>query len=60
MAETELYERILSNHMNTLDRASERVSSWPQWKRDTIQYRSHESIRPDVATRDEDKPKRQR
>jgi hypothetical protein len=49
MAEPKLYDRILSNHMSTLDRASERVKSWPQWKRDTIQYRGSELNRSEVV-----------
>lgn len=38
MAESKLKDTT-STHLRTLDRARERVGSWPQWKRESIQYR---------------------
>jgi len=38
----ELKDHCTVNHMRTLDRASARVSSWPQWKQDTLHYRRTE------------------
>jgi hypothetical protein len=43
MAESKLKDSISSNHLRTLDRASERVNSWPQWKREAIQYRGNDT-----------------
>jgi hypothetical protein len=59
MAESKLKESTLSSHMRTLERASERVSSWPQWKRDTIQYRVSESGRSEALKCEGNAPKRQ-
>jgi hypothetical protein len=43
MTETKLREHYSLGHMRTLDRASERVHSWPQWKRDTLRYKEPEA-----------------
>lgn len=48
MAESKLTESISVSHMRALDRASARVNSWPQWKRETIQYRDNESRKSEV------------
>jgi|GEM_PF-2883739 hypothetical protein len=57
MVEAKSYERIISSHMHTLDRASERVNSWPQWKRDSIQYRTNECQSSEVVIREENAKK---
>jgi hypothetical protein len=43
MTDSKLKEHYSLDHMRTLDRASERVSSWPQWKRKTFRYKGTES-----------------
>jgi hypothetical protein len=49
MIDAKLKEQYSLGHMRTLKRASERVTSWPQWKRDTIRYKVSESTKPKEA-----------
>ena len=58
MAESKLKDTTVG-YLRTLDRARERVSSWPQWKRETIQYRYSESTKAVVLKCDALPAKRQ-
>lgn len=46
MARISLKDHSSFSQVRTVQRASERVSSWPQWKRSTILYRSSEPAEP--------------
>jgi hypothetical protein len=46
MAKQPLKNRENTAQMRTVLRASERVSSWPEWKRSTTLYRSSETSVP--------------
>lgn len=65
MAKTDLKDHTAWNHLRATERASQRVSSWPVWKRDATLFREpgeqplvseiqdthEETERPDEAVR---------
>jgi hypothetical protein len=57
--ETPLKNKTAWNHLQTIQRAMEKVNSWPQWKRDRILFRDkNEMEASDVPAESEGQRKR--
>jgi hypothetical protein len=50
MAKIDLKDRTALRHINTVEKASERVSSWPSWKRDVTFFRDSDEEELSIRT----------